>query len=179
MWCGVGRADSLYSEGSLFASLFGDRKATKVGDVLQIIIVETASATHNAERNNQASTDTTVGPGLGKLGFLPLWGYSGSSTSAAKGGASRTESFVGRLAVTVTGMSPAGNLLLEGERVIQVNKDTQRIKLTGEVRPRDVKSDNTVLSSAVANAKIEYEGSDPGKPGSKVGIVTGLLHWLF
>jgi flagellar L-ring protein FlgH len=183
MLCTIGGtstgADSLYGTGSFFATLFSDHKAVKVGDVLQIIIMESASATHTAERSNQASTQSSLGPGAGKLGFLPLWGYSGSSQSAAKGGASRTESFVGRVSVTVRGISPAGNLMVEGERAVQVNKDLQKIKLSGEVRPQDVQRDNTVLSTAVANAHIEYEGSDPGKPGSKVGILTGLLHWLF
>ena len=182
LWVALGavaHADSLYGTGAFFGSLFSDRKAAKVGDVLQVIILESASATHSAERSNQASTQSSIGPGGGKLGFLPLWGYGGSSQSAAKGGASRTESFVGRVSVTVKGISPAGNLLIEGERAVQVNKDLQKIKLSGEVRPQDVQRDNTVLSSAIANARIEYEGSDPGKPGSKVGIITGLLHWLF
>ena len=44
-------------------------------------------------------------------------------------------------------------LLIEGERAIQVNRDLQKIKLSGEVRPRDVQRDNTVLSSAIANAQ--------------------------
>ena len=173
------QADSLYGTGAFFGSLFSDRKALKAGDVLQVIIVESASATHTAARNNNVSTQSSIGPGAGKLGFLPLWGYNGSSQSSASGDASRTESFVGRVSVTVKGVSPAGNLLIEGERAVQVNRDLQKIKLRGEVRPQDVLRDNTVLSSAVANAHIEYEGSDPGKPGSKVGIVTGLLHWLF
>ena len=171
--------DSLYGTGTFFGSLFSDRKATKVGDVLQVIIEENASATHSAERSNQMTTQSSIGPGGGKLGFLPLWSYGGSSQSSAQAGASRTESFAGRVSVTVKGTTPAGNLLIEGERAVQVNRDLQKIKLTGEVRPQDVLRDNTVLSSAVANAHIEYEGSDPGKPGSKVGIVTGLLHWLF
>jgi flagellar L-ring protein FlgH len=174
-----GQADSLYTEGSFFSGMFGDRKAAKVGDALQIIIQETASATHTAERNNGVSTSSTIGPGGGKLSFLPLFSYTGSSQSSAKGDASRTETFVGRVTVMVKSIAPNGNLLVEGERTIQVNRDVQKIRLTGEVRPRDVQRDNTVLSSAVANAKIDYEGSDPAKPGSKVGLITGLLHWLF
>ncbi len=55
----------------------------------------------------------------------------------------------------------------------------QKITLRGEVRPQDISRDNTVYSWNVANAEITYEGSDPGRPGKKVGIVTRLLNMLF
>ncbi len=179
VFAGCASGDSLCGEGSFFTSLLSDQRAAKVGDVIQIIITESASATHTADRTNSVSNQSSLGPGTGKLGFLPLFGYSGASDSSSKGEASRTETFVGRVAVTVKSITPTGNLVVEGERTIQVNKDLQKMTLTGEVRPRDIASDNTIPSSAVANARIEYEGSDPQKPGSKVGFITGMLHWLF
>ena len=69
--------------------------------------------------------------------------------------------------------------MVEGERTVQVNHDFQTLRLIGEVRPQDVRADNTVLSQHVANAAIEYEGPDPAKPGRRVGIITRILSWLF
>lgn len=176
---GTACADSLYCPDSTFMSLFGDRKAYCVGDVLHILITENAQANQNLTSNNSNSTDATIGPGLGLLDFLPLAGYSGAIAAESKGGVNRSASFVGRVAVTVTEVMPNGNLIVEGCRNVTVHKDFQIIKLTGEVRPQDVTADNTVPSFRVANAVISYTGSDPLKPGSKVGIITRVLHWLF
>jgi len=175
----LARADSLYSPSSRFTTLFSDRKAVGVGDILHILVTESAEASQNMADTTSASTDAKVGPGTGALGFLPLWGYTGAISSQAKGTTSRSQSLVARVAVTVVGLSPAGNLIVEGERTVSVHKDHQAIKISGEVRPQDIGPDNTVPSYKVANASISYSGSDPLHPGSKVGIITRVLHWLF
>jgi flagellar L-ring protein FlgH len=173
------RADSLYDAESGFTSLFSDRKATRVGDVLHILITETAQASQNATSTTSNTTDSKMGPGVGKLSFLPLIGYSGQSAADSKGSTNRSGSFVGRVAVTIIGVTPSGNLLVEGSRNVTVLKDYQVIKLSGEVRPQDIAADNTVPSYKVANAMVSYTGSDPLRPNGKVGIITRMLHWLF
>jgi flagellar L-ring protein precursor FlgH len=173
------RADSLYTATSDFSRLFSDRKALAVGDVLHIIVVESSSASQNMQDATSTQSEAKIGPGLGKLSFLPMWGYGGNIGAQAKGNTSRSETMTARVAVVVVGHSAAGNLLVEGERVIQVHKDAQVIRLKGEVRPQDVGPDSTVLSSKVANATISYSGSNPARPGSKVGFITRALHWLF
>lgn len=172
-------ADSLYTAESGFRSLFSDRKATRVGDILHILITETASANQTISNSTASSTEASLGPGLGKLAFLPLLEYQGGIQAQSRGNASRSESFVARIAVTVTGLSPAGNLLIEGCREVGVNHDRQVIKLNGEVRPQDITGDNTIPSYRVANATITYTGSDPLQPRHKVGLITRLLHWVF
>lgn len=172
-------ADSLYTSQSPFARLFSDRKAAQVGDVLHILITELAQASHNTTSDVANRAKTEMGPGLGLLDFIPLIGYGGSSQASSSGKANRSESFSGRIAVTVVGITPTGNLLVEGCRSVTVHRDLQIIKLCGEVRPQDVTADNTVPSYRVANATISYTGSDPLRPGRKVGVVTRILHWLF
>jgi len=172
-------ADSLYTPQSPFASPFGDRKAARIGDVVQILISENAQANQSANDQTANKNNATMGPGAGLLNFLPLVGYSGNITAQSSGSTSRSASFSTRLAAMVVGVTPNGNLLIEGSREVRVHKDFQVIKLSGEVRPTDILSDNTVPSYQVANAKISYTGSDPRRPGSKAGLLTGLLHWLF
>lgn len=175
----LAHADSLYTPASSFNSLFSDRKAAHIGDVLHILITESAQATQSTDSNTSNSTDAKMGPGLGKLNFLPLVGYAGSTAATSKGGTNRSGTFTARIAVVVVGVTPAGNLLVEGSRNVTVLKDFQVIKLTGEVRPQDIDCDNTVPSFKVANAMVSYTGSDPLRPNSKVGIITRALHWLF
>lgn len=176
---GAACADSLYTPTSGFRSLFADRKATAVGDVLHVLVTETAQAHQTVKNSTSSSTDAQLGPGLGKLAFLPLLKYQGGISAQSQGSASRSETLSARVAVTVVGITPAGNLQVEGCRQVVLNNDQQTIKLCGEVRPEDVTADNTVPSYKVANASISYTGTDPLKPGKKVGIITRLLHWVF
>ncbi len=162
-----------------FARLYSDRKAHSVGDILHIIVAETTTATQTASRSLQRQTSTTVGPGIGWLDFLRQLGYQGRSQSKDKAVAVRSGSITARITVRVIEVLPNGNLLVEGRRQIVVNRDKQTVIIRGEVRPRDIRSDNTVYSYNVANLTIQYSGSDPRKPGKKVGIITRLLNLLF
>lgn len=173
-------ADSLYTPQSPFARLFSDYRAAQVGDVLQVLIMETATANQTANEQTANKSDAAMGPGAGWLNFLPAVGYAGNITSAASGTTTHSGSFSSRLTVTVVAVLPNGNLQVEGSRQVTVHKDNQNIKLTGEVRPQDVGPDNTVPSYRVANAQISYTGTNPRRPSpGKTGLITGLLHWLF
>jgi len=166
------------SDGSFFTCLYLDHRAHQVGDLVLVVISESTLASHSASRSNDKSAETKVDAGTGWLDFIPLMGYGGESKSAAKGQSQHRDLLSARIATIVTGTTPTGNLLIEGERAVKVNHDFQTIHLKGEVRPQDIEPDNTVPSHRVANAHIEYRGSDPGKPGRRVGIITRLLNWL-
>jgi flagellar L-ring protein precursor FlgH len=64
-----------------------------------------------------------------------------------------------KMTATVTNVLPNGNLMIQGMREVVLNDEQQIIVLTGIVRPQDVSQDNTVLSTYIANARIEYTGS--------------------
>lgn len=177
-WCQA-PAEVRPDGGGFFASLYADHRATAPGDILFVVVSESATASQSASRSNAKSSGVEVGPGTGWLDFIPEIGFGGSFSASAAGGSQRRNMLSARIATTVTGFTPAGNLIIEGERTVRVNHDLQTIRLTGEVRPRDVRSDNTVLSQHIANAAIEYQGPDPGRPGKRVGIITRVLGWLF
>ncbi len=164
---------------SFFTSLYADQRAMQPGDIVFVVISESSIASHTASRSNQKASSTQVGAGTGWLDFIPAISFGGQLQAGASGQSQRRDMLSARIAAVVTGMSPAGNLMIEGARTVRVNHDFQTIRLTGEVRPRDVRSDNTVLSHHVANAEIGYEGPDPGRPGRRVGIITQILGWLF
>ncbi len=172
-------ADSLYTSASFFDGIFSDPKAAKVGDVLHIIIAESASATQGAVSTHNKEADASAGAGTGWLDFLPLIGYGGKSEHAAKDSATRSGSLTARLTVTVKEVLAGGNLLVEGRRHVRINKDVQDIIVRGEVCPRDISRTNTILSHQVANVEIDYVGSDPNKPGAKVGIFQRVINLFF
>jgi len=171
--------DDLYKSSSFFTGLFADRKAAAVGDVLHVLITESASATQQAARVHNKDSDTTSGPGTGWLDFIPLLGYGAKSKYNAGATATRSGTISARLTVAVKEVLANGNLVVEGHRRVQVNKDLQDIVMRGEVRRRDISRNNTVYSYQVANVEIEYTGSDPRKPGSKVGLISRIINLLF
>jgi flagellar L-ring protein precursor FlgH len=166
-------------DGQFFTSLYEDHRAGRPGDIVFIVISESATAAHTATRSNGKSSEVQAGPGTGWLDFIPSIGFGGDLSTSAQGSSQRRNVLSTRIATTVSGLTPEGNLMIEGERTVRVNHDLQVIRIIGEVRPEDVRPDNTVLSQHVANAAIEYEGPDPGRPGKKAGIITRILGWLF
>ncbi len=177
--CQAARADSLFTPASPLARLFCDRKAYRVGDVLTVIIAETAQGSHQAARKLAKQTDTKLGPGTGVIDMVPAAGFGGKSKIDASGTSTRTGTLRGRLTVIVTAVTPTGTLVVEGTRTVRVNKDTQTFRLRGEVRARDIRPDNTILSQSLANATIEYEGTDPRKTGSRGGLIEQILNFFF
>jgi flagellar L-ring protein precursor FlgH len=172
-------AEPVFTPASPFARLFCDRKAYRVGDILTVIIQESSQASHQASRQIGKESGTSVGPGTGVIGMIPVAGFGGKSKIDASGTTTRSGSIAGRMTVTVVGLATNGNLMVEGERKVRVNKDFQTFRLYGEVRPRDVRADNSVLSQSLADAAIEFEGSDPRQPGNRAGLIEQILNFFF
>lgn len=172
-------AESLWQASSQ-NSLYADRKASKVGDILTVLIVESASSSSSASTDAKKDTKTEVGPGAGPIiKNIPALSYEGGDQIKASGSTTRTSKFVAKMTVTVKRITENGNLEIEGTRVVQTNRDKEEIKLTGIVRPEDITPDNCVYSTAIANAQITHTGTGPVSSRQKEGIVTKLLRILF
>lgn len=65
----------------------------------------------------------------------------------------------GTLTCKVVEVRPNGNLVILGWKEVRSNKETQYLSLSGMVRPQDIKSNNTIPSDLIAEARIEYTGS--------------------
>lgn len=170
---------SLWNEDS--SSLYVDFKARKVGDLLTIVVLESTVAAAKAEtktsKSESASTTAGIGPLL-KI-FLPELGASGKADSSGTGSTTRSGSLTTRLSVVVVEALPNGVLKVEGTRSVQINGETQRLVLTGLVRIKDIRADNTVFSTQVANAQIQFEGKGPIGSRQREGLITKLFKLLF
>ena len=167
------------------ASLFSDPKASRVGDVVTVLIIEKTSAT------NQSSTDITkgsnfaldAGPGFGAwpIREIPTFGADGTSKneSSNKGQTTRTGSLTSQMAVRVVGVQPNGDLVIEGTKVLGINNDKEMLILTGIVRSQDITRENTVYSYQIADAQITYRGKGIAANGGKPGWIMRFLNWLF
>jgi flagellar L-ring protein precursor FlgH len=175
---GYALADSLWKDGN--RGLFADRKAVKEGDVLTVLIYESTTASSRADTKTSKSDSASTKPGVGPLlSLLPEWSVSGKTGSQASGSTTRSGTLVGKISVVVKEVLPNGKLKVEGTRTVGVNGEKEKIVLTGIVRPEDVSAENTVPSTAIAQAEIHYEGKGPIGNKQREGLLTKLLKWLF
>ena len=177
-------AQSLWSNsnGSNGIDLFSDNKARDVGDILTIIISETATTSATRSGSNSKSGSVNMQAGIGVFDFLnsifPA-SISGSDNWKADGAASSTNRANGRVSVTVVDVEPNGNMIVEGTQSIWQNKNEHKITLRGVVRRDDVTAANTVSSAQVADATIRFDGKGPLNAKQRQGILTQIFNILF
>ena len=163
-------------------SLFTDIKANKVGDILTVIISEQSRASNQVESKTTKSTKYSAkgGPGLGPLNFVTGFGVDGEGKSDhnGKGENLRNGSLKARMSVTVIGLKPNGDLVIEGSRTVGVSGDKEVLTLTGVVRQKDISPDNTVNSYLIADAEIHNTGRGAASTASRPGFLTRIINWL-
>jgi len=178
---GVAPAESLWSAAS--DSLYKDKKAFKIGDVITIHVMESASASHRAgtKARKVSSSGISWGSRLFRSRGVPPsdFGISGREDFRGGGRSDRSGSLTGRMTVRVVEVLPNNNLVINGNRVITVNDEKQVMEITGIVRPEDVAADNTVLSTHVADAQIKYTGTGAIAEKARMGLISRLLSMLF
>ena len=175
-------ADSLYpAEGS--SSIYNEKRGHRVGDVITVMIQEANQATQAASSQNQKDSNLSVGAGAGFFGTNILntqnqVGVGAHASHQGQGTSSRSSNVTGEMTAKITQVLPSGNYIIEGTRYVEVNEEKQMIEVTGEIRPDDITSDNTVLSSRLGNARIKFTGTGPASETAKPGLLTRVLGWL-
>lgn len=163
-------------------SLYTDRKAHMLGDVLTVLISEESSASRTAKTYTQKRDEVaTSGEGTGVLDFIPLFsgGIDYKNLHDGTGKTSRQGKLWATITTKVVEVLPNGDLRIEGKKTVLVNQDKEEITLKGLVRHEDIAADNTVLSIYLADAQIEYKGKGAVDAGQKKGIILRILDWFF
>lgn len=170
------------TEGSLWraegrnANLFSDYRAFRAQDLVVVRIEENADARRSADTNLSRETDysasvqaflRTVAVATPQVDLTAALKLGNSFNGDGK--TARTEKLSATVPAIVKKVLPNGNLFIEGHRVVLVNNEEQHFYISGVVRPIDIAQDNSVRSSYVADAEIEFTGrgvlSDNQKPG--------------
>jgi flagellar L-ring protein precursor FlgH len=164
-------ADRIVPSGSLFKphyvnNIYSDSKAHRVGDIISVILSEKTQAKKSAKtelkKENESKLDAVTG-----LGGVPVsingksleFGVSQGSNFKGDAKADQGNSLSGNISVHVLRVLPNGNLMIRGEKWLTLNNGDEYIRLTGIIRSKDINSNNTILSSKVANARIQYAGT--------------------
>ncbi len=161
------------SAGSLWTeprgTMFLDNKGRAVGDIVTVVISESASASKEATTSTGRSSDMSAGItsllGLERsisqatsMDPSALVDASTSNSFSGSGKTARKENLVATLTTQVIEVMPNGNLRIEGNKTVTVNSEMQIVTLTGIVRSSDITPGNLVDSADVLNARIAYVG---------------------
>jgi len=163
----------------LNGSIFADRKARNIGDILSIVISERTTTTTNKSTTNEKEANVSINAGTGIFDFIKAVSGGGTDSFEATGAASATNRVAGNITVTVVDVMPNGNLIVEGTQSIWQNRDEHKITLRGIVRRDDVTAANTVPSTRVADATLRFDGKGPLNAKQRQGILTQIFNILF
>ncbi|HMG52005.1 MAG TPA: flagellar basal body L-ring protein FlgH [Kofleriaceae bacterium] len=180
---------SLYAEGA--PGLFEDHNASRIGDILVIKIDEKDVASHQADTQLNKSDATTYGmPAAVGLVAAIVAKYPGvdpakllSTTSEQKfsgnGAVKREGTVTATLPVRVVQILPSGDLFVEGTKVVMVGEEEHHIYVSGLVRRVDIADDDTISSSRIADAEIEYTGRGDVSDTQRRGWLSRILSTLW
>ena len=145
-------------QSAVYRPLLEDRRARLVGDTITIVINEKTSAGKSAG-SSASKTGAVASPAPTIFGTsIKELSASGSSSSKFedKGATSSSNTFTGTLGVTVVEVLPNGNLVVSGEKQVALDKGVEYVRFSGTVSPDNIQTGNTVSSTLVADAKVEY-----------------------
>jgi flagellar L-ring protein FlgH len=159
-------------------SLYTNSKTYKTGDTVRILINENATAAQSNETG--VSRDFGLTAGAGPASNTTAYGGSlnYNNQNTGKGTATQSEVLQTEITVEVVEVKQNGYLVLKGQKDLQMNGNTQKISVEGEVNPKDIEADNTIMSTKVVNAKINYTGDGVLGNKSKMGFLSQVFDWL-
>jgi flagellar L-ring protein FlgH len=182
--------NSLWRTGA--REFFHDQRASRVGDILTVLI----QIDDSAKTTDATNTSLTTTNDMGVPNFLGLESTLGrvlpkafdpakaintntASTTAGAGGITRQEQITLTIAAVVTEVMPNGNLMIQGRQEVKTNNDTRILTVAGIVRPEDITSANTILHTQIAEARIDYGGKGDIAAVQKAPVGTSLLQRFF
>ena len=178
---------SLWEPDNGRAYMFEDLRASRVGDIVVVQIVEQhrGSKKANTTADRKANLGASVSGGLFGINtwadkFAQYFNVDAQTSNdfEGEGSTSREDSLTGTIAAQVVEVFPNGDLRIQGKRHVKVNSETQTMTIKGIVRRIDLDTTNTVLSSAVAEADISYTGLGVVDDVQTPGWATRIFNWL-
>ncbi len=152
-------------------SLFGDRRARTVGDILTVVVeINDQAEIQNRSQRRRDATEAVSAPSLlglntlaqrvlpGGAGLDPVIDASSESQLNADGAVRRRERITLRIAATVVEVMPNGNLFVIGSQEVLVNDEMRDLRVQGVVRREDIARTNVIPYDKIAEARIAYGG---------------------
>jgi len=170
---------AIFNAAAGYAPLVEGNRARAVGDMLTIVLVETMTTAKSAGSKTQRQGSVgVVPPSAGPLSFLnpdALKGSGGSSFNGS-GNAVQTSSLGGEVSVTIAEVRSNGTALVRGEKRLLLSQGQEWVQVTGIVRLADIGADNRIVSTRVADARIEYAGNGAVQRAGREGWLSKFFN---
>ncbi|MEW6732492.1 MAG: flagellar basal body L-ring protein FlgH [Acidobacteriota bacterium] len=174
---------SLFTDDGRNVELFGDFKPRRIGDIVFVDVVEDSSASVTTSAKNSRESGSLGGaiiaaapvPTAIAAGAGSVVGALGTRKFDGKGSTERKSTLRARIAARVVEVLPNGDLRIEAQKRLKINKEDERLTLTGIVRPRDIAVDSAVPSTAVADLRVQLNGKGVASAHSAPGWLTRIL----
>ena len=168
---------SLYQVGAM--TLFNDSRAHRIGDIITIALTES----FDAKKKDEAKYDKSNSQDFGISTPLNVFGqtkdigigYGSTGAFAGKSDVKQNSSMTGSIAVTVVEVISNGNLIVRGEKRLTIHEGDELIQFAGIIRPQDIRPDNTIDSTKVADVRLVYK--DVGISGD-TNRPSALTQWM-
>jgi flagellar L-ring protein FlgH len=179
---------SIYSEAQ--AGYLEDTRALRTGDVVHIHIDEKADAEGNATTSlsKETSRDGKIESLLGLVPAMKkaypnidpekLIAMASNIDFKGDGSTKRAGQLSGVIAVKVKQTLPNGDLFIEGTKVVMINHEEYHLYISGVIRTADIEGDNSVASSLVADARVEFTGRGDINDQVERGWLTKVLDFI-
>ncbi|XBC40048.1 MAG: flagellar basal body L-ring protein FlgH [Buchnera aphidicola (Nurudea ibofushi)] len=170
---------------NLFEPLFEDYRPHNVGDTITVILQESISASNNSSNNLSHNENTNLGVDFGndrsKNNSSISPGLNGfvKNDFVGSGSSFSNNKFTGLITVTINDILSNGNLVVSGEKKISVNSEVETIHFSGIINPRTISKGNSVVSTQIANAHIEYKSEGFINKKLNIGWLQRLILSIF
>ena len=183
-------ADSLFRQsGGQSGTLIAEKKARfEAGDIITVLVRENVSAATRANTNTRKEDDIEAQAALEENPFfvtnvanqslLPNWTIESNNEHRSRGLTERTNSLITTVSCTVAEVLDNGNVRIQGQKQVTVNREDSTIQVAGTVRARDISPANTVDSSRIAGSVIRVSGRGPLWNNQRRGLFTRIIDWI-
>lgn len=169
------RADNLYHSG-ITQSLTSDRRPQRVGDLVTVVISESAQSSTSQQNATNRSTAISTAVTADTSNHNASLGT--GNAFAGSGAIQRTESFVTQMTALITDVLPNGDFLIAGSEKMHINGETTTIEVRGRIRSADINGSNQVQSNRIADAQVNYNGKGFVSRSAKPGIIQRIFSIL-
>ena len=172
---------AIFNASAGYAPLIQGHRARAVGDPVTILLVESTTTSKSAGSKTQRGGNASITPPTaGPLSFLNPDALKAGSQSSFKGegNATQTSTLSGELAVTIAEVRQNGTALVRGEKRLLLSQGQEWIQFSGIVRLADLDADSRVVSSRVADARIEYAGNGSIQRASREGWLSKFFNMI-
>jgi len=165
----------------------------KVHDLVYVIINENSNASSQQlmettkENKSRDTLNALIDPMAllelrlrsGDISGLDLLDLNAKHEFSGDGRYDRNDRLNARIAAEVIDVKPNGNVVLQAKKTIGMDGEIKVLVLSGLARQEDITVENTLLSSQIADLRIDVQHEGELRESTKKGFITRALDTLF